>query len=189
MVAATLTQRQALDQARRTYDDVYHAVLGGLDDDEHRHVERIYARGLAALAEHRPSDARLSRDAAEAFGAYLDAARDGDGEAKLTWLKTMPRVVAEVTAGLEPWTVARSLRRTYVSLIDTLPGLDAISLLNAVYDVQVSYAVSTTTIQIHDWQFVSQPVHGLVSYWASYWPLVRSNARPKNKQSALALAA
>ena len=189
MIATTLTHRQALAQARRTYETLYQAVLAETGEDEHARVERTYARGLAALDGQTATNASLSATAADAFNAYMAAAADGDAEAKFAWLKMMPRVVSEITAGMEPvWVFGPLYSARYeVFLNTTLQAFD--TLVHVANETWVPYETVTHIEPVQDWQFTVRPERAWYSLFVS-WTLPRPRARPdRERQSTLALAA
>jgi hypothetical protein len=189
MIPTTLTHRQALAQARRTYETLYRAVLAETVEDERARVERTYARGLAALDGQTATDASLSTTAAEAFNAYMRSAADGDAEAKFAWLKMMPRVVSEIAGGIEPvWVFGpRYSARYEVFLNTTLHAFD--TLVHVANETWVPYETITHIEPVQDWQFTVRPERAWYSLFVS-WSLPRRHERPdRERQSTLALAA
>jgi hypothetical protein len=193
MTTTTITHRQALAEARRRYDELYAALLATAEGDERAKFERIYTRGNAALAEQTPSDGRLSGDATEAFRAYMNAAANGDADAQFAWLKMMPRVIAEVAAGVEPPLVFQPVVWTsYDAFLNTtLQQFDHQILSQRVSDVRVSYVVTTEMLDaVHNRKIVA-PQHWLIAEGVTLrwsWPR-RTERADHNRQSTLALAA
>jgi hypothetical protein len=178
-----LTHRQALGEARRTYDTIYADILGAASDEDRPRLERAYARGVAAFEALTPSDRRLTMNANEAFRTYVEAAATGDPESKLSWLMMMPRVVGEVTAATEPvWAATPMIVRTVNYVLDTSLFVHTAS------DVTVEYVGAIGTVPVRTWRFV---LHARDSRFSWMWTRheAQQHPDPANKQSTLALAA
>jgi hypothetical protein len=190
-ITRSITKRQALDEARRTYDELYRTVEAAVDGAEAEQASRVYHRGLATFAELHPTDGQLSIAASEAFRAYIDAATSGDAEANFAWLKMMPRVVSEVTARVaEPWVFKRTAAAAYKVLLTTaLQDFDVTVIAHQAAEVQVRYTVSRIDAVSH-WTFVTPPDWlSLASLMRDYLAAKPPRRADSERQPALALAA
>jgi hypothetical protein len=179
------TQRQALTEARETYDAIYRDILDATSEADRPRVERVYARGVAAFDRQTATEARLTANGAEAFRTYIEAATSGDHESKFSWLMMMPRVVGELAASTEPlavWIGNAPIANTVTYVINTSVFVHSMA------EAPVEYAGLLGTVPIRSWKFVVRSGHGLSRLM---WPghETRERVEAANKQSTLALAA
>lgn len=189
-----LTDRDALSRTRATFEALYQALSDGLDGEDRERLDRIRARGVAALNAYTPTGGFLPGAAAETLGVYLDGAANGDPDAKLAWLKMMPRMLVEVTAGVEAPLVFEPANWLTFEALNTRLQFDTnVVLSHRVSEVQVAYS-GMMTVPVTTWKFASAPFRFTFDAWFDFYKTLVEPVEPVepakgNRQSALALAA